>query len=618
MSWADIAAGKLPPRSTPSGSNPQATSPSPAISSVPQSSAPSPSPTWAGIAARKLPPGLTPSGSNSRQTASPSPETSSVPQLSSPSPIPALTTLVAGTLRPGSAPARSNPPTPSTPSPQVQTPPPSFTPSTDPTTTDVPDGTLCVAVMGALRPRYLVSAEAKEIRSTNLNEITYHHGPFTEHKAANQRIAPVMDALATIAVSEREHEVIAVALRLTGSDVELIVSGNTVVPQETIQFLKTVWQQLKELSKHYSMRHTGPRGDRDITPPMNHQNEFLHDALCRYVFKFSIARFRKQFTKYWVRIFAFVEGYRAWKKGQLPDFIDETKDNFAIFTLLFRCLVTCSNMLSKLEQDPKDEESLKRLINYMQLADIRAEEVLVSLTDCETWVSRVSKTTGERTKLRRAIIKITSFYRQIDVLILSAFSPRLSAVYERRFSITAVPVLVPTIPVWPTEMQQWCKIRDAMYGIKDYEPEPTAPSTENIPKVPAPVIHCEVSLILYLDSNSDKPTFNYIGVSKLSCKACHLWIDARNECAEGIKRYTGGTHDKWYPWCMPPCSEEIERKFIKLVATEYCLEKAKKGQARPRAQTDSTAASLNKVVPCAPEKVALLESNFDPNPIPDL
>ena len=219
--------------------------------------------------------------------------------------------------------------------------------------------------------------------------------------------------------------------------------------------------------------------------------------------------------------------------------------------------------------------------------------------------------------LRRAIIKITSFYRQVYVLSLSAFSPHLSAFYERRFSITAVPVLIPTILAWPTEMQQWYGIRDALYRIGKHAPEPTAPSTEKVPKAPASVIHCEVSLILYLDSNLDKPTFNYIGVSKLSCKACHLWADSRNKHAEGVKRYMGGTHDKWYPWCMPPCSEEVKRSFIELVATEYCLEKVRRAEARSRAHSDSTAASADGEDLCTLDETTLVERDCKPNPTYD-
>ena len=64
----------------------------------------------------------------------------------------------------------------------------------------------------------------------------------------------------------------------------------------TIQFLKTVWMELKEYSKYCSMQHTGPCGDRDNTTdgPQEH---------------------------------AFAEGYQSWTKGQLPNFIDETRQS---------------------------------------------------------------------------------------------------------------------------------------------------------------------------------------------------------------------------------------------------------------------------------------------------
>ena len=196
-------------------------------------------------------------------------------------------------------------------------------------------------------------------------------------------------------------------------------------------------------------------------------------------------------------------------------------------------------------------------------------------------------------RLRRSIDKITTFYRHIHALSLSAYSPRLSPIYKLDFSIILVPVPAASIPaVIPTGTQQWLEIRDAMYRLKGYE------STSSACPIPrnfhgrTPIIHCQISLILYLDSTSDRPTFNYIGVSKLSCKACHLWITAHRKCTKGLKRYTGGSHDKWYPWYMPQCPEEINRYFVGLVATEYCEVGEKIGKARRlSSESDSTAAS---------------------------
>lgn len=73
------------------------------------------------------------------------------------------------------------------------------------------------------------------------------------------------------------------------------------------------------------------------------------------------------------------------------------------------------------------------------------------------------------------------------------------------------------------------------------------------------VVHCECALISYLGSPkspgvSDAPICNYLGVSKLSCGACHEWVRAFNVAGGQAMNYcTAGTHGKWYfPWAIPP------------------------------------------------------------------
>ena len=64
------------------------------------------------------------------------------------------------------------------------------------------------------------------------------------------------------------------------------------------------------------------------------------------------------------------------------------------------------------------------------------------------------------------------------------------------------------------------------------------------------LIHCETKLIHYLETNhvnqwDNVPAFLYIGVSKLSCGACHMWIDSFNQLG-GRRYYTREFHGKWY------------------------------------------------------------------------
>jgi len=69
-------------------------------------------------------------------------------------------------------------------------------------------------------------------------------------------------------------------------------------------------------------------------------------------------------------------------------------------------------------------------------------------------------------------------------------------------------------------------------------------------------VHCECGLILYLqtkrhDEWDHVPPFGYIGVSKLSCSACRIWIEAFNERSMQ-KFYTRGSQERWYwPWGIP-------------------------------------------------------------------
>lgn len=89
------------------------------------------------------------------------------------------------------------------------------------------------------------------------------------------------------------------------------------------------------------------------------------------------------------------------------------------------------------------------------------------------------------------------------------------------------------------------------------------------------VIHCECALVAYLEQPDNKlpGQFNYIGVSKLSCGACHSWLMAYNStCRDELKYYTAGTHGKWYyPWAIPPslATTELKDELSKIVCGQF-------------------------------------------------
>jgi hypothetical protein len=472
-----------------------------------------------------------------------------------------------------------------------------------------------------------------DLRSGDLATIEYEHSPFRKYPQQNKRAAPILDALAAIAVSKPVREVIAVAMSFgTGSDVHLIVSSNSGVEPATIEFLKAVWQQLRYISSVYSKRRTGPPPDeRDKSPTIGDpegDDMSLQDTLYRTIFKFCIKKFEKRFIKYWRIISAFISAYVQWlkEKRKGSDFTDSTADSLRRFVQLDYALTACSKMLPQLKETLyKDDELFRKVFNCMDTANNAIKDILASAGVIDIWISRVRSIAPQDRKLwlplleervlldvfylltiliaplrlKRAMEKIRSLFRYCRILFTAAHSPRLSTFFERNFFVHAVPASNPRSGPPHTDYEWW-RIRAAMCDIAGMES--TSLIEEDNPKLPNKmVVHCEVSLICFMDSsNSIPPAFNYIGVSKLSCKACYYWITAWNSCTGRTKWHTAGSHDKWYPWQMPKCSEVVERGFVELVSKEYGKIRESQGSARARADSQSTSASFDSNGPKRP------------------
>jgi len=103
-------------------------------------------------------------------------------------------------------------------------------------------------------------------------------------------------------------------------------------------------------------------------------------------------------------------------------------------------------------------------------------------------------------------------------------------------------------------------------------------------------VHCECSLIRHLGIKDGSewdnvPPFHYIGVSKLSCSACHLWIKAFNKVFEH-KFYTRGSHGKWcWPWGMAEV-EGVQMGLVKRVCDEYRAHLRERGLVRSDSDSD--------------------------------
>jgi len=131
----------------------------------------------------------------------------------------------------------------------------------------------------------------------------------------------------------------------------------------------------------------------------------------------------------------------------------------------------------------------------------------------------------------------------------------------------------------PESESQWLSIIKGVCGTRTSKRQWQNNSAKDLLKrFPPPgrecQVHCECLLIEHLGMKDggpwgNVPPFNYIGVSKLSCCACYLWIEAFNDLG-GRTFFTKGSHEKWcWPWGMPEAGERVEKFMAAKLTNEY-------------------------------------------------
>ena len=203
-------------------------------------------------------------------------------------------------------------------------------------------------------------------------------------------------------------------------------------------------------------------------------------------------------------------------------------------------------------------------------------------------------------RLRHALEKLTSLTRHVECLISFANSPRYRPTLQYNMHIDTVQGHISSVQL-PTSKTGWVSFLKVAAGKLLLSQEEDA--QQLVEKFSAPggrywcPAHCECALIQYLatkhgDSWDHVPAFSYIGVSKLSCGACRIWLEAFNEVSPQ-KFYTGGSQGKWYwPWAMPVVGgRSLREAMAGNISCQYI--RFLEASGRYRSGTDSTDASLS-------------------------
>ncbi|KAG0633241.1 hypothetical protein HOY80DRAFT_1006166 [Tuber brumale] len=160
-------------------------------------------------------------------------------------------------------------------------------------------------------------------------------------------------------------------------------------------------------------------------------------------------------------------------------------------------------------------------------------------------------------RLRRALEKQPSLTRQIDILLAFANSPRLRPMLQYPMALVTVPRSTRRVHL-ASHPQEW----QAILGATSLEQEDSQGNVAHellqwySKEAYQCIVHCECKLLWHLQKNHGDSwdtvqPFSYLGVSKLSCSTCRIWVETWNKLG-GRQFHTHGSHAKWYwPWGMP-------------------------------------------------------------------
>ncbi|RPA94770.1 hypothetical protein L873DRAFT_1792691 [Choiromyces venosus 120613-1] len=183
-----------------------------------------------------------------------------------------------------------------------------------------------------LDPHHLVALMHKTIGHHHHN-VSRHEdvvekvvGGIIDDSNTNRRTFPILDALASISVSEPRRQVVALALQLRSQErrIRLTIAENDDVKDSLVPYLTRVWGKLRALSDEYAgqraagedpQRWNGFRGDSPSMPP--DVGFSLQVDIFREIFQYTMQKNQRRGGKWRHRFAAFMDQLRKVRGGNL-------------------------------------------------------------------------------------------------------------------------------------------------------------------------------------------------------------------------------------------------------------------------------------------------------------
>lgn len=440
---------------------------------------------------------------------------------------------------------------------------PSLELSAPPPPTPTPEVTLSPDLLAAVGNIIIGKRIAPQHRSSLLpDHACYPINGLTSNSITSVRTFKVLDALASLAVSRQEGQVISIGLQLDmdAKTIILTIAENDPVTLETTLYVGTTWALLRDLSEVYANHRAGhPDAEtwRDWggqSPPVpNHLTpaERIIARLAQHVYSFTENKFRRRVNRWWPRLRTFTNTFIRAKNHNL----NEMESLLRVAVLSFRMGLDAL--------DAKNDQfcvNWNEFVDLMNSAATAATKLLDNKYHLETWTNDMKADFA----LRRALEKVTSHHRYFTELVGFAHSPRLHRFFSLQPSIASVPdsfdsvpryILPDTQPAWLALLQDICANAPELVEKPALLAKVSATLHDKISGDDQdPCVHSECALVAHYELHRGRegpPPFSYIGVSKLCCMPCHLWLQALSE-RTGRNYYTRGSHGKWYRgWRAP-------------------------------------------------------------------
>ncbi|EJD07039.1 uncharacterized protein FOMMEDRAFT_165667, partial [Fomitiporia mediterranea MF3/22] len=421
--------------------------------------------------------------------------------------------------------------------------------------------------------------------------------------SATRRVMVLLEAIASLSVSQREREIVCVALSVPNPDHYIIwVTANG--PNSKIAPIIDHLDSLFGLLKNIRKRIVSKGQLRDTTPEEADTEDFLVGHIYQLCYTFSRERLKKHMDKPRARkMLVAIRNLIAFPKNH------GLSENQLQFLKGLDDLFRKYEVYEKGHDDPQMVQ-LYAFAMIKQCAMVNASQKRLPRQDV-SWLDNLLELAGgadsDGKMYQRMLDKMLTLDSSIERLLLLPSSGSFGRILDEGVTLEFRPVPRVTANLnynfeTDHELQKLMsdgkpiQFSDFVAKMKTLKSKPS-----NLPVIsksnPRIDVHAECVMVSHIDQLEGMRTFGFICPSKLCCLGCAMVVKMRNSL-EGVpdskKVYVRGTHFKQYMWVAPPVGMPRRDELLSLIEAEMKnVFRNLRPHTKQRRTSESSAASLS-------------------------